>query len=72
MQMVKNHAYYMCCPVCLRQCSVRAESVYALRGAEALGRCLVLWWSIFMPVVGAEWLCRHPMSTVWMAAAGVL
>jgi len=28
-QMVKNHAHYMCYPVCLWQCSVRAESVHA-------------------------------------------
>jgi len=71
-QMVKNHAYSMCYPVCLRHCRVRAESVHAPRGAVGLGRCLVLWCSIFLLVVGAEcltglllWLCRHhKLSTV--------
>jgi len=44
----------MCYPDCLCQCSVRVQSVHALWGAEGLGRCLVLWWSIFLAVVGAE------------------
>ena len=79
MQMVKNRAYKMCYPVCLRQCSVRAESVHTPWGAVGLGRCLVLWPSIFLPLVGAEchtclivWLCRHAVSRIWLAAAGVL
>ena len=65
-QMVTNQAYKMCYPVCLWQCSVRVESVHAPWGAEGLGRCLVLWCSVFLAVVGAEyhiglllWLCRH-------------
>jgi len=64
--MVKNRAYNMCYPVCLWQCSVRAESVHAPWGAVCLGRCLVLWCSIVLSVVGAEchtglllWLWRH-------------
>ena len=57
----------MCYPVCLWQCSVRAESVDAPWGAVGLGPCLVLRCYIFLPVVGAEchtglllWLGRHP------------
>ena len=80
MQMVKNHAYNMCYPVCPGQCSVRGKSVHAPWGAVGLGPCLVLRCSIFLPVVGAEchtglllWLCRHrKLSTVWLAAASVL
>ena len=52
--MVMNHVYYMYYPVCLRKCSLRAESVYAPVGAEGLNQCLVLWWSIFLAVLGAE------------------
>ena len=63
MPFVKNHAYNVCYPVCLWQCSVRVESVYALWGAEGLGRCLVLWWSIFLAVVGAEF---HADLLLWL------
>ena len=80
MQMVKNRAYKMCYPVCLRQCSVRAASVHVPCGAVDLDSCLVLRCSILLPVLGADyhsglllWLFRHPkLSTVWLAAAGVL
>jgi len=71
--MVKNRACNMCYPVCLWQCSVRAESVDVPWGAVGLGPCLVLRCCIFLPVVGAEchtglllWLCRHPnLYPIW-------
>jgi len=53
-QMVKNRAYNMCYPVCLGQCNARAELVHLPWGAVGLGRCLVLWYGIFLPVVWAE------------------
>jgi len=46
----------MCYPVYLWQCCVRAESVHTTWGVVGLGRCLILWCSIFLPLVGAE---RH-------------
>ena len=50
-QMVKNQAYSVCYLFPLWQWSVRVESVRAPWGVVDLGRCLVLWWSIFLPVV---------------------
>jgi hypothetical protein len=79
-QMLKNHAYNMCYPVCLRKFCVRIESFRAPCGAMGLVPCLVQRCGISLPAVGAEchtglllWLCRHPkLSAVQLAAAGVL
>ena len=72
MQMVKNQAYDCVILFVYDNVVNVPESVHAPWGAVGLGRCLVLWCSIFLPVLGAEchtglllWLCRHPkLSTV--------
>ena len=56
---------------------MHAESLHVPWGAVGLGRCLVLWCRIFMPVENHTglllWQCGHPkLSTVWLAAAGLL
>jgi len=75
-QMVKTQ-HIACVILFVCDNEVCAESVRVPWGAVGLGRCLVLWCHIFLPVECHAglllWQCRHPkLSTVWLAAAGVL
>ena len=80
MQTVKNHTHITCVILFAYDNVVYVPSRFMPRVVrKAWAGVWFCGGVFFLPAVGAKchtglllWLCRHPMSTVWLAAAGVL